>query len=72
MARRYFGFDAGDMIYDGPKAAKHLGKEFLASAVEVRRTRLGPGMETKGSACERGVAWCFRHAPAAFRVSPEP
>lgn len=32
---RYLGFDKGDRIYDGAAAAKHLGREFIASAKEV-------------------------------------
>lgn len=60
---RYFGFDAGDPIYDRAGAAKHLSKEFVASALEVgNRARAGNG----GVCCEGnggGLLWYLSSCP---------
>lgn len=34
---RYFGFDAGDPIYDTAGAAAHLNKQFGKLALDVRK-----------------------------------
>lgn len=64
---RYFGFDAGDPIYDGADAAKHLGREFVESAIEVSN-RGARAREGKSSVWGTRLVILW-HAPVQFQLS---